>query len=190
MTVNKPVYLDYNATTPLDPRALELMLPYYKEEFGNPSSKSHPYGWEADNAVKKARKQVAELINASSNEIFFTSGATESNNMSIIGVVKNFLGQRPHLITSSTEHKAVLDVSKMATKEYGAELTVLPVDDYGRTQIDQLEEQIKPQTRLVSIMMANNEIGTINPIKEIGDLCKSRGVFFHVDAAQALESSP
>lgn len=187
--MNRAIYLDYNATTPLDPEVLKAMMPYLTEEFGNSSSRSHPYGWEAEAAVEKARGQVAKAIGAQLKEIVWTSGATESNNLAILGLLRQFIQTRPHLITSAVEHKAVLDVCSMC-QEWGVEVTVLPVNRYGQVEVSQLAEAIQPNTRLISIMMANNEIGSLNPIEDIGRLAKSRGIFFHVDGAQAVGKVP
>ncbi len=180
-----PIYLDYNATTPLDPLVLQAMLPYFEGQFGNPSSKSHAYGWEASMAVEKARNKVAEAIGADSREIFFTSGATESNNIAILGLIKNFKNTKAHIITSNVEHKAVCDVVKCCEEE-SFETTFLPVDQFGQISAEQVEKAIRPNTKLISIMMANNEVGSINPIAEIGRVAKKAGVFFHTDAAQAF----
>jgi len=183
--VLRPIYLDYNATTPLDPRVLEAMLPYFREYFGNPSSNSHVYGWEANAAVKKARQTVAQAINSSPDEIIFTSGATESNNLAIKGVVEANLAKGNHLITAQTEHSSVLEPF-FYLKNLGFELTVLPVDDQGIIDLEQLKNSITSKTILVSIMVANNEIGVLQPIKAIGQICHQRQVIFHTDAAQAI----
>lgn len=186
--MKKPIYLDYNATTPVDERVFKAMQPYFCEQYGNASSTSHAFGWDADMAVRKARKQVAELIGATSpKEIYFTSGATESNNLAIKGISRRFfrLKEKVHLITTAVEHKAVLDVLHDAEKD-GAEITILPVSPMGQVSVDQVANALKPYTRLVSIIFGNNEIGSINPIREIGALCRSKGVIFHTDAAQAV----
>ncbi|MCB0406818.1 MAG: cysteine desulfurase [Bdellovibrionales bacterium] len=188
-SMEKPIYLDYNATTPLDPEVLSEMLPFLKEEFGNASSSSHPYGWAANMAVKKARKQVADAIGCEPKEIIWTSGATESNNMAIIGLVRSFLPEKTHIITANTEHKAVLQVFEMA-EELGAEITVLPVNEQGQVSVEQVVAALKPHTRLVSLMMANNEIGTLHPIFEIGKMLQEKNILFHTDAAQALGKIP
>ncbi len=185
----RPIFLDHNATTPLDPQVLELMLPYLREEFGNPASSSHSYGWKAKAAVEKARKQVAAVLGADSKDIIFTSGATESNNMAILGLCQKWRGEKSHLITSAVEHKAVLQVCQVAA-DMGAELTVLPVDSEGLVRMEDLKAAIQPNTKLVSIMAANNEIGVINSISEIGKLCKEKGILFHTDAAQAFGKVP
>ena len=187
--MEKPIYLDYNATTPMDPQVFEAMKPYFVEEFGNASSSSHPYGWAASMAVKKARGQLAEVLNCEPSEIIWTSGATESNNMAIIGTVRNFLPEKTHIITANTEHKAVLEVFEMA-EELGAEVTVLPVNEFGQVTVEQVEAALKPYTRLVSLMVANNEIGTLHPIAEIADLLKDKDVLLHTDAAQAVGKVP
>ncbi|MCB9026031.1 MAG: cysteine desulfurase [Bdellovibrionaceae bacterium] len=187
--MKRPIYLDFNATTPMDPLVLDAMLPYLKDEFGNASSNSHEYGWEASRAVSNSRKSIAEKLGALSKEIIFTSGATESNNLAILGVMHNFRNHRSHIITSEVEHKAVLDVVK-SLEAWGVEVTYLKVDKYGRVSPADVGRAIKPHTRLISIMTANNEIGTINPIKEIAELAKHHGVFFHTDAAQAFGKVP
>lgn len=189
--MNKPIYLDYNATTPVDPAVLEAMQPYFQQHFGNAASTSHAYGWEADMAVSKARKQVADLIGAKPREIVFTSGATESNNICIQGIVRPFLRQRKpvHLITTAVEHKCVLDTVN-GLKEWGAEVTCLAPDKFGRVQAKDILHAIKPHTKIVSVIFGNNEIGTVNPIGEIGSALKERGVLFHTDAAQAVGKFP
>lgn len=187
--MNKPVYMDYSATTPVDPRVLDEMLPYFKERFGNAASRSHSKGWEAEDAVKVAREQVARVIGASSREIIFTSGATESNNIAVKGAAAMQKEQGGHVITQVTEHKAVIDPAKYL-EEQGHEVTFLPVDQFGAISLDQLADAITDKTVLVSIMFANNEIGTIQPIAEIGKLCKKRGVLFHTDATQAFGKVP
>lgn len=187
--MEKPIYLDYNATTPMDPLVFEAMKPYFVEEFGNASSSSHPYGWVANMAVKKARKQVADVLNCEPSEIIWTSGATESNNMAIIGTVRRFLPEKVHIITANSEHKAVLEVFEMA-EELGAETTVLPVNKYGQVTVQQVEAALKPHTRLVSLMVANNEIGTLHPIAEIAHVLKAKSILFHTDAAQAVGKVP
>jgi cysteine desulfurase len=188
---NRPVYLDYNATTPLDPSVLEAMLPYFQSAFGNPSSTSHNYGWEAQMAVEKARKQVATLLHCQPKEIFWTSGATESNNLALYGVLQKPLAQglRTHLITSAVEHKAIHEVAK-AIESLGAEVTFLPVDSYGQVSPQEVEAAIQPHTRLISIIAGQNEIGTINPLREIGAIARKNQILFHVDAAQAVGKMP
>lgn len=184
-----PIYLDNNATTPMDPRVLEAMIPYFTENFGNAASRNHPFGWKAEEAVDYAREQIAQLINANEKEIIFTSGATESNNLAIKGVFEMYAEKGNHIITIETEHKAVLDTCKHLEK-LGAEITYLKTDEKGLITLAQIEEAIKPNTILVSIMYANNEIGVIQPMKEIGALCKSKGILFHTDATQAVGKIP
>ncbi|MBL9029673.1 MAG: IscS subfamily cysteine desulfurase [Caedimonas sp.] len=183
------VYLDYQATTPCDPRVVEKMLPYFYEHFGNPHSRNHCYGWDAEEAVEKARAQVARLIHANPKEIIFTSGATEANNLALKGVMKFYQDRKNHLITCVTEHKCVLDTARHLEQE-GIQVTYLPVRPDGLIDVNQLESAITDQTALVSIMAVNNEIGVIQPIEAIGKLCRSRGVFFHTDAAQAVGKIP
>ena len=187
--LNRPIYLDYQATTPCDPRVVEAMLPYFTEKFGNPHSRNHAYGWEAEEGIEKAREQVAALIGADPKEIIFTSGATESNNLAIKGVAHFYKGKKDHIITAVTEHKCVLDSCRHLEQE-GFHITYLPVQKNGLIDLDQLRGAITDKTVLVSIMAVNNEIGVIQPIKEIGELCRSRGVFFHTDAAQATGKIP
>jgi cysteine desulfurase len=187
--VKSLVYLDNNATTPVDPRVLDAMLPYFREKFGNAASRTHRFGWEAEAGVDHAREQVAALINASPKEIVWTSGATESNNIAVKGVAQMYKEQGRHIITQVTEHKAVLDPGKYL-ETLGFEVTFLPVDRTGRVDVNQLREAMRPDTILVSIMMANNETGTIQPIAEIGALCKEKGVIFHTDATQAFGKVP
>lgn len=184
-----PVYLDYQATTPTDPRVVEAMLPYFTEKYGNPHSRSHIYGWEAEEAVEKAREQVAAIIGADAKEIIFTSGATESNNLAIKGVAHFYKERKNHIITCGTEHKCVLDSCRHLQQE-GFEVTYLPVQKNGLIRLEELEAAITDKTVLVSIMAVNNEIGVIQPLKEIGALCRSKGVFFHTDAAQAVGKIP
>ena len=179
------IYLDNNATTPVDPRVLEAMLPYFKERFGNSASRSHRFGWEAEEAVSQAREEVAAVLNASPKEIIWTSGATESNNISVKGTAHMLREKGRHIITQVTEHKAVIDPCKYLEQE-GFEVTYLPVDAKGRIDLEAFEAAIRDDTILASIMFANNEIGTIQPIAEIGALCKARGVIFHTDATQAF----
>ena len=185
--MSRPIYLDYHATTPVDPRALEAMLPYFTERFGNAASKQHAYGWEAQKAVDAAREQVASLIGASSNEICFTSGATESNNLAIKGTAHSLPGR--HLISVVTEHKSVLDSFKRLEDD-GWTVTWLGVDREGFINLDELRAAITAETALVSIMAANNEIGTVQPLAEIGAITSERGVLFHTDAAQAAGKVP
>lgn len=184
-----PIYLDYQSTTPCDPRVVEAMLPYFTEHFGNPHSRSHSYGWEAEGAVEKARNQIASLIGADEKEIIFTSGATESNNLAIKGVMHYLKGQKNHLITTVTEHKCVLDACRHLELE-GVKVTYLPVKQNGLVDLAQLEAAFTDQTALVSIMAVNNEIGVIQPLAEIGRLCRERKVYFHTDAAQAVGKIP
>lgn len=188
---SRPIYLDAQATTPVDPRVLDAMLPLLTGLYGNPHSRTHAYGWESEKAVEQAREHVANLIGADSKEIIFTSGATESNNMSIKGVARFFgrSGKKRHIITSQTEHKCVLDSCRHLQDE-GFEVTYLPVDSNGLISLEELEAAIKPETALVSIMTVNNEIGVIQPMKEIGQLCRSKKVYFHTDAAQAVGKIP
>jgi len=189
--VKLPIYLDNHATTPLDPRVLEEMLPYFKEKFGNAASRSHQFGWEAETAVEKARGQIARLIGASPKEIVFTSGATESDNLAIKGIVGVGVseGSKDHVVTCVTEHKAVLDSCKHLEKE-GYRITYLPVGKDGLIDLDDLRRALDAKTILVSIMFANNEIGVLQPVAEIGKLCRERGVLFHTDAVQAIGKVP
>ncbi|MEO5995091.1 MAG: IscS subfamily cysteine desulfurase [Chitinophagaceae bacterium] len=184
-----PVYLDNNATTPCDPRVVEAMLPYFTENFGNAASRSHQFGWIAEEAVDLAREQVATLIGADPKEIIFTSGATEGNNLAIKGIFEMYAGKGNHIITVNTEHKAVLDTCKHLEK-MGAGITYLQVKEDGRIDLDELEAAIKPGTILISIMYANNEIGTIQPIKEISIIARRHGVIFFTDATQAIGKIP
>ena len=179
-----PVYLDYSATTPNDPRVVEAMLPYLTEKFGNPASRSHQYGWEAESAVENARAEVAALVNADPKEIVWTSGATEANNLAIKGAANFYQNKGKHLITLKTEHKAVLDTMRELERQ-GFEVTYLDVLPNGLVDMAALEAALRPETILVSIMAVNNEIGVIQPIAEIGELLRSKGILFHVDAAQA-----
>ena len=187
--MKKPIYMDNHATTPLDPRVLEAMLPYFTERFGNAASRNHSFGWEAEKAVDDARKKIADLIGASSKEIVFTSGATESNNLSIKGVAEMYAEKGNHIITPATEHKAVLDTCKHLEKS-GCRVTYLPVHGDGLVDLDMLREAITPQTILISVMYANNETGVIQPIAEIGKIAKERGVLFHSDSVQAVGKVP
>ncbi|KAI9190851.1 uncharacterized protein BJ171DRAFT_489157 [Polychytrium aggregatum] len=185
----RPIYLDMQATSPMDPRVLDAMLPYMTLQFGNPHSRTHQYGWESEDAVETARKHVATLINADPKEIIFTSGATESNNISIKGVARFYKSKKNHIITTQTEHKCVLDSCRVLQEE-GFEVTYLPVQTNGLIDLNALKEAIRPETALVSIMSVNNEIGVIQPIAEIGKICREKKVFFHTDAAQALGKIP
>lgn len=187
--MNTPIYLDNHATTPMDPRVLEAMLPYFGARFGNAASRNHSFGWEAEEAVEKARTQCADLIGANKKEIVFTSGATESNNLALKGVAEMYAERGNHIITAATEHKAVLDACKRLEKQ-GYKVTYLPVKPDGLVDLDMLREAITDKTILVSIMYANNEIGVIQPMKEIGAICKERGVLFHTDATQAVGKIP
>ena len=187
--VKLPIYMDNHATTPLDPRVLEAMMPYLTGIFGNAASRNHSFGWEAEQAVEKAREQIAKLIGATAKEIIFTSGATESNNLAIKGIAEMYRERGNHIITEVTEHKAVLDTCKKLEKQ-GFRVTYLPVKGDGLVDLEELERAMDDQTILVSIMYANNEIGVIQPIKEIGALCKSKGVLFHTDAVQAVGKIP
>lgn len=184
-----PVYLDHNATTPCDPRVVEAMVPYFTDQFGNAASRNHPFGWQAEEAVDYAREQVAQLIGADPKEIIFTSGATESDNLALKGVFEMYASKGNHIITCTTEHKAVLDTCKHIEKE-GGEITYLPVDRYGRLDLKQLEAAIKPTTILIAIMYANNEIGTVHPIPEISKIAKKHGVLVFTDATQAVGKIP
>jgi cysteine desulfurase len=184
-----PIYLDNNATTRVDPRVVEAMLPFFGEHYGNAASRTHCFGWKAEEAVEQARAQVAGLIGASPKEIVFTSGATESNNLALKGVAAMYRRKGNHLITVRTEHKAVLDPCKRLERD-GFEVTYLPVDEYGRVGAAQVAEAITERTVLVSVMAANNEIGTLQPVADIGKICKQRGVLFHTDAAQAAGKIP
>jgi cysteine desulfurase len=185
----KPIYFDNHATTQLDPRVLQTMLPYFTEHFGNAASRNHAYGWEAEEAVEKSRRQIASLIGANAKEIVFTSGATESNNLAIKGVAEMYAERGNHIITAATEHKAVLDTCKHLEKK-GCRVTYLPVMGDGRIDLDMLQSAITDKTILISIMYANNEIGVVQPIAEIGKLAKERGVLFHTDAVQAVGKIP
>nr|CAD2129985.1 unnamed protein product [Meloidogyne enterolobii] len=186
----RPIYLDVQATTPTDPRVVDAMLPYQLNDFGNPHSRTHAYGWETEKAVDIARKQVADLIGADPREIIFTSGATESNNIAIKGVANFYrVAGKNHVITAQTEHKCVLDSCRFL-ESVGHEVTYIPVKSNGVIDLEVLEEAIRPQTSLVSIMAVNNEIGVRQPLKEIGALCRKKGVFFHTDAAQAVGKIP
>src|SRR6185369_16391281 len=184
-----PIYLDYNATTPCDPRVVEAMLPYFTENFGNAASSSHYFGWQAAEAVTFAREQIAKLIGAEPNEIVFTSGATESDNLALKGVLETFAGKGNHIITSNIEHKAVLDTCKHLEKQ-GAEITYLNVKSDGLIDLDELKAAFRPTTILVAIMYANNEIGTIMPMKEISAIAKEKGVFVFTDVTQAVGKIP
>ena len=179
-----PIYLDYSATTPVDPRVAEKMIPYLCEHFGNPASRSHSFGWVAEAAVEEAREQVAALVNADPKEIVWTSGATESNNLAIKGAAHFYSGKGKHIITLKTEHKAVLDTVRELERQ-GFEATYLDVKEDGLVDLDVLKAAIRPDTVVISVLFVNNEIGVIQPIAEIGEICREKGIIFHVDAAQA-----
>ena len=179
-----PIYMDYSATTPIDPRVADKMIPFLREQFGNPASRSHAYGWSAEAAVEEARAQVAALVGADTREIIWTSGATESNNLAIKGAAQFYKSKGKHIITVKTEHKAVLDTVRELERQ-GFEATYLEPQDNGLITLEQLEAAMRPDTILVSVMFVNNEIGVVQPIKEIGELCRKKGIIFHSDAAQA-----
>lgn len=181
----KIIYMDNHATTRVDPEVLEEMMPYFSENYGNPSSRQHRFGWVAEEAVESARNKIAKILNAESNEIFFTSGATESNNTAIKGVAEAYSSKGKHIITVSTEHKSVLDTCQRLTK-YGFKVSILKVDQYGLIDLENLEREIKEDTFLVSVMYANNEIGTIHNIDEVSRLVNSKNVLFHTDATQVI----
>ncbi len=184
-----PIYMDYSSTTPVDPRVADKMIPYLREQFGNPASRSHMYGWSAEKAVEDARAQVAALVNADPREIIWTSGATEGNNLALKGAAHFYQTKGKHIITVKTEHKAVLDTVRELERQ-GFEATYLQPQDNGLITIEQLAAAIRPDTILVSVMWVNNEIGVIQPIDEIGELCRSKGIIFHSDAAQATGKTP
>jgi cysteine desulfurase len=188
--MGRVVYMDNHATTPVDPRVLEAMLPYFSERFGNAASRNHQFGWEAEGAVDQAREQIARLINAKPKEIIFTSGATESDNLAIKGVVEFYKEKGSHVITAVTEHKAVLDTCKALERAGCAQVTYLPVDKDGLVDPDDVRKAITDKTILISIMHANNEIGTIHPLREIGKLAKEKGILFHSDATQGVGKLP
>ena len=180
-----PLYMDNHATTPVDPRVLEAMLPYFTDKFGNAASRNHAFGWEAEEGVEKARGQIAALIGATDKEIILTSGATESDNLALTGVAEFFKEKGNHIITSQIEHKAILDTGHML-EQRGFDVTFLPVDKFGSIDLDQLSDAITDKTILVSLMAAHNEIGTIHPLKEIGKITREKGVLFHTDATQGV----
>ena len=184
-----PIYMDYSSTTPVDPRVADKMIPYLREQFGNPASRSHMYGWSAEKAVEEARAQVAALVNADPREIIWTSGATEGNNLALKGAAHFYQTKGKHIITVKTEHKAVLDTVRELERQ-GFEATYLQPQDNGLITVEQLAAAIRPDTILVSVMWVNNEIGVIQPIAEIGELCRSKGIIFHSDAAQATGKTP
>lgn len=186
---DRPIYLDCHATTPVDKRVIKAMLPYFTEHFGNPASINHPYGWEAEAAVKQARETLANAINATPEEMIFTSGATEANNLAIKGVAEAYFQKGRHILTVQTEHNAVLDPCEYL-QSLGFEVTYLPVQPDGLLDLTQLKESFRPDTILVSVMAANNEIGVLQPLTEIGTMCRERGVLFHTDAAQAIAKMP
>jgi len=185
----RPIYFDYQATTPCDPRVVAAMIPWFTEKFGNPHSRNHLYGWEAEDAVETAREQIADIIGADAKEIVFTSGATESNNLAIKGVARFNRDRKDHIVTVNTEHKCVLDTCRHLEQE-GFKVTYLPVQQNGLVDLAVLEAAITDRTGIVSVMAANNEIGVIQPIAEIGAICKAKGVYFHTDAAQAVGKIP
>ena len=184
-----PIFMDYHSTTPVDPRVLEEMLPYFNENFGNAASRNHPFGWKAEEAVEKGRESIASIVNADAKEIIFTSGATESNNLALKGVAEMYAEKGDHIITCVTEHKAVLDTCKRLEK-IGKRVTYLPVDKFGQIDLDDLRKAITDKTILISIMYANNEVGTLQKIREIGKIAKEKGVLFHSDAVQAIGKIP
>jgi cysteine desulfurase len=186
---DQPIYLDYQATTPMDPRVLEAMMPYFTYKFGNPHSRSHSYGWEAEEGVEKARGQIAKLIGADEKEVIFTSGATESNNLAIRGVAEFYKDRKNHIVTTVTEHKCVLDTCRHLEQQ-GFEVTYLPVQKNGLIDLDALRAAVTDKTVVVSIMAVNNEIGVIQPLAEIGKICREKKAFFHTDAAQAAGKIP
>jgi cysteine desulfurase len=189
MTPKLPIYMDYHATTPLDERVLDAMLPYFREDFGNAASRSHVFGWRAEEAVERSREEVARLIGAVGKEIVWTSGATESDNLAIKGVAEFYKDRGNHIITAVTEHKAVLDTCKRLEKQ-GTLVTYLPVGSDGRVSAEAVAAAMTDKTILVSIMLANNEIGTVNPVDAIGEVVKARGAFFHIDAVQGVGKIP
>lgn len=187
--IQTPIYMDYHATTPVDPRVVEAMLPYFTESFGNPASRQHKFGWIADEGVESSRRTIAGLIGAQPKEIIFTAGATEANNLALKGVIDAWRQKGNHVVTVQTEHKSVLDTCKKLEK-HGIEVTYLPVDEFGLIDVDQFRNALSSQTVLASVMIANNEIGTIQPIAELGRICKEKGVFLHTDATQAVGRVP
>ena len=184
MTPHFPIYMDYGATTPVDPRVVDAMIPWLREHFGNPASRSHAWGWESEEAVEKARQQVADLIGADPREIVWTSGATESDNLALKGAAHFYKSRGKHIVTVQTEHKAVLDTCRELERQ-GFEVTYLPVQENGLLDLDLFKDSLRPDTILVSVMLVNNEIGVIQDIEAIGSICRERGIIFHTDAAQA-----
>jgi cysteine desulfurase len=184
-----PIYFDYQATTPMDPRVLDAMLPYFTEDFGNAASRSHAFGWKAEEAVENARAQIAAVMNANPKEVVFTSGSTEAINLALKGVAEMYVEKGKHIVTSLVEHKAVLDTCKHLEKQ-GFEVTYLEPDKKGRVSVDSVRAALRPDTILVALMWANNEVGTLNPIREIGALCHEKGVLFFTDATQAIGKVP
>ena len=182
--MKKPIYLDYSATTPVDPRVAQAMIPWLTEQFGNPASRSHAYGWEAEQAVEEARAEVAKLVNCDPKEIVWTSGATESDNLALKGAAHFYKTKGKHLVTMKTEHKAVLDTTRELERE-GFEVTYLDPEPNGLLDLAKFQAALRPDTIVVSVMMVNNEIGVIQPVAELGEICRARGIVFHVDAAQA-----
>lgn len=187
--VKLPIYMDYQATTPVDPRVLDAMVPFFTERFGNASSRNHSFGWEVEEVVENSRQTIASCMGAKTSEIIFTSGATESNNLVLLGASSMYADKGRHIVTLKTEHKAILDTCEYL-ESTGVEVTYLPVQEDGLVDLNLLSESLRDDTILVSIMAVNNEIGVIQPIKEIGALCREKGIFFHTDAAQALGKIP
>ncbi|GAB3226286.1 cysteine desulfurase [Algoriphagus aestuariicola] len=188
--MNYPIYLDYNATTPCAPEVIQAMLPYFGTHFGNAASKSHPFGWVAENAVEDAREKVANLIGSKPKEIIFTSGATEAINLGIKGIFESYAGEKQHYVTAQTEHKAVLDTFSDLERRGGAEVTYLPVNSQGEISLEELEKSILPHTKMICLMWANNETGVIHPISEVAELCEKEGLIFFIDAVQAAGKIP
>ncbi|HEY7162330.1 MAG TPA: aminotransferase class V-fold PLP-dependent enzyme, partial [Acidobacteriota bacterium] len=184
-----PIFMDYHSTTPVDPRVLEEMIPYFTNDFGNAASRNHAFGWKAEEAVEHSRERIAALINCDPKEIIFTSGATESNNLALKGVAEMYAEKGDHIITCVTEHKAILDTCKRLEK-LGKRVTYMPVDHYGQINLDDLRKEITDKTILISIMFANNEVGTLQRVHEIGKIAKEKGVLFHSDAVQAVGKIP
>jgi len=187
-TLHLPIYMDYSATTPIDPRVVDKMIPYLREQFGNPASRSHSYGWAAERAVEEARENVAALVNADPREIIWTSGATESDNLAIKGAAHFYKSKGKHIITVKTEHKAVLDTCRELERE-GFEVTYLDVKDDGLIDLEKLKAALRPDTMLVAVMSVNNEIGVSQDTEAIGEITREKGIIFHVDAAQATGKS-